>query len=59
MGMKEKEHEDYFRKNLENNRLLPIFERVFGWGNHRSFNDVDLKNRTTVAQSKGYCRRRK
>ena len=59
MGMKEKEHEDYFRKNLENNRLLPIFERVFGWGNHRSFNDVDLENRTTVVQSKRYCRRRK
>ena len=59
MGMKENEHEDYFRKNLENNRLLPIFERVFGWGNHRSFNDVDLENRTTVVQSKRYCRRRK
>ena len=59
MGMKEKEHEDYFRKNLENNRLLPVFERVFGWGNHRSFNDVDLENRTTVVQSKGYCRHRK
>ena len=32
MGMKEKEHEVYFQKSLENNRLLPLFEKVFGWG---------------------------
>lgn len=39
MGMKEKEHEAYFRKSLENNRLLPLFERIFGWGQKSSFND--------------------
>lgn len=59
MGMKEKEHEDYFRNSLKNNRLLPIFEKVFGWGDHRSFNDIDLENRASVGESKGYCRHRK
>ena len=39
MGVKEKEHEAYFRKSLENNRLLPLFERIFGWGQKSSFND--------------------
>lgn len=57
MGMKEKEHEVYFQKNLENNRLLPLFEKVFGWGNKRSSNDVDLDNKATVEESKKYCKR--
>lgn len=59
MGMKEKEHEDYFRKSLKNSRLLPVFEKAFGWGNHRSFNDIDLENRASVEESDRYCRRRK
>ena len=32
MGMKEKEHEVYFQTSLANNRLLPLFEKLFGWG---------------------------
>ena len=59
MGIKEKEHEDYFRKSLENNRLLPLFERIFGWGKHSSFNDVDLENKDSVKASKAYCQHRK
>ena len=59
MGIKEKEHEDYFRKSLENNRLLPLFERIFGWGKHSSFNDVDLENKVSVKASKAYCQHRK
>lgn len=59
MGIKEKEHEVYFQNSLENNRLLPIFESVFGWGNNRSFNDVDLTNKHTVKASKAYCEHRK
>lgn len=58
MGMKEKEHEVYFRKRLQNNRLLPLFERIFGWGEKSSFNDVDLATRPPVDESKGYCKRR-
>ena len=59
MGIKEKEHEVYFQKGLENNRLLPIFERVFGWGIRSSFNDVDLSNKYSVKASKADCEYRK
>lgn len=59
MGMKEKEHEVYFQKGLQNNRLLPLFERIFGWGKKSSFNDVDLENKYPVEGSKGYCKNRK
>jgi hypothetical protein len=58
MGIKEKEHEVYFQKSLENNRLLPWFERVFGWGTRHSFNDVDLESTLPVDESKRYCRHR-
>lgn len=59
MGMKEKEHEVYFQQGLQNNRLLPLFERIFGWGNTSSFNDVDLTTTSPVEESKGYCKHRK
>ncbi|GDY10993.1 hypothetical protein LBMAG52_44810 [Planctomycetia bacterium] len=59
MGMKEKEHEVYFQKGLQNNRLLPLFEKIFGWGNKSSFNDVDLATKSPVEESKGYCKHRK
>lgn len=59
MGMKEKEHEVYFQKGLENNRLLPLFEKIFGWGNKSSFNDVDWATKAPVKESKRYCQHRK
>jgi rubrerythrin len=59
MGIKEKEHEVYFQNSLQNNRLLPLFERIFGWGNDTSFNDVDLENQLPVEKSDAYCRHRK
>ena len=59
MGIKEKEHEVYFQKSLENNRWLPIFERIFGWGSDKSFNDVDLEDQQSVEASKSYCRHRR
>ena len=58
MGIKEKEHEVYFQKSLENSRLLPWFERIFGWGTRHSSNDLDLENLAPVEKSKGYCRQR-
>jgi rubrerythrin len=58
MGIKEKEHEVYFQKSLENNRLLPLFERIFGWGSSHSSNDVDLEHKLPVEESKGYCSHR-
>jgi len=59
MAIKEKEHEVYFQKSLEHNRLLPLFERIFGWGNQGGFNDVDLNGKHSVKDSKTYCRHRK
>lgn len=59
MGMKEKEHEVYFQKSLQNNRLLPLFEKIFGWGSKSSFNDVELTTKSPVEASKGYCKHRK
>lgn len=56
MGMKEKDHEVHFLECLQGNRLLPIFERVFGWGNRQSRNDIDSTPRPPVAQSMKYCR---
>ncbi len=57
MGIKEKEHEVYFLDSLKSNRLLPLFERIFGWGRRKSFNDVDLDAKYSVDQSKAYCKR--
>ena len=59
MGIKEKEHEVYFQKGLQNNRLLPLFEKIFGWGNKHSSNDIDLDHKASVEESKSYCRHRK
>ncbi len=59
MGIKEKEHEVYFQKSLQTNPLLPLFEKIFGWGNRSSSNDVDLENKVSVEKSKGYCKHRK
>ena len=59
MGIKEKEHEVYFQQGLDHHWLLPIFERIFGWGNQRQFNDVNLSDPYSVKESKAYCRHRK
>ncbi|MFO0869674.1 MAG: ferritin-like domain-containing protein [Pirellulales bacterium] len=59
MGMKEKEHEVYFQNSLANKRLLPLFERIFGWGRKRTLNDVDLDDKRSLGESATYCRHRK
>jgi hypothetical protein len=59
MAIKEKEHEVYFLNRLASHRLLSFFERIFGWGNDKSFNDVDLENTARSGNSSGYCRHRK
>ena len=48
MGMKEKEHEIYFLGKIKSNKLLPLFEKIFSWGGHESFNDVDLEKKYSV-----------
>lgn len=57
MGMKEKEHEIYFLQNIQSNKLLPIFEKVFNWGKSKSFNDIDLEKKYPVEESDIYCKK--
>ncbi len=56
MGIKEKEHEVYFLEQVKDSRLLPIFEKLFGWGDNKSLNDVDYTNIETVKESIKYCK---
>ena len=56
MGMKEKEHEVFFINMIKNNKLLPLFEKIFFWGSN-SFNDVDLEKKYTLENADAYCRK--
>lgn len=56
MGIKEKEHEMYFLAQVEGDRFLPFFERVFSWGREKKINDVDLEHPAPVAESGQYCK---
>lgn len=56
MGVKEKEHEEYFLDQIRYSRLLPIFEKLFNWGKSKSYNDLELKALRTVEKSEAYCR---
>ena len=55
MGIKEKEHEVYFLAQIKNSRLLPFFQKLFNWGDYKSFNDVDLENKRPIDTSDHYC----
>ena len=57
MGIKEKEHEVYFLNQIQDSKLLPFFEKLFGWGNETSFNDVDYSNIESVKESTNYCKK--
>lgn len=56
MGIKEKEHEDFFIDVVKDSKLLPFFEKVFSWGRKDSFNDVDLEHKLPVDRSAEYCK---
>ena len=55
MGITEKEHERFFLDGISNNRLLPVFQRVFAWGRGASYNDVDVAAPHDPALSSQYC----
>jgi len=55
MGIKEKEHEVFFLEQIKTSRLLPLFERLFGWGVQSSRNDVDLEHKYSVREAHQYC----
>jgi hypothetical protein len=57
MGIKEKEHEVYFLGKIKNKKLLPFFEKVFGWGSGNSFNDVNLDKKYPIENSAAYCKK--
>ena len=57
MGIKEKEHEVYFLKKIKTNKLLPFFEKIFGWGYKESFNNVNLDKKYPVEESGHYCKK--
>lgn len=42
MAIKEKEHEHALFDQIRSNRALPVFERVFGWGEVRVFKELPL-----------------
>lgn len=42
MGIKEKEHEIYFLNKIKQHKWLPFFEKIFNWGNNKSFNTINL-----------------
>ena len=56
MGIKEKEHEVYFLERIKNKKMLPLFEKIFGWGKN-SFNDVDLDAKYSIEASEAYCKK--
>jgi len=59
MGIKEKEHEVFFLEMIKDESWMPIFEKVFKWGEKNSLNDVDLKieNDPNYSEKKEYCKK--
>lgn len=58
MGVKEKEHEDFFLDVVKDSKFLPFFEKLFSWGKKESFNDLDLKILKSVKESESYCKKK-
>ncbi len=56
MGIKEKEHEVYFLERIKSKKLLPLFEKLFGWGAEKSFNNIDLDKKYPAELSDLYCK---
>ena len=56
MGIKEKEHEVYFLEQIKKDKLLPLFEKLFNWGDKTSFNNIDLDKRYPLEKSDTYCK---
>lgn len=57
MGIKEKEHEVYFLSMIKNKKWLPFFEKIFNWGNNKSYNDVDMDNLFPIEKGENYCKK--
>jgi rubrerythrin len=57
MGIKEKEHEEYFLGKIKSHKLLPFFEKLFAWGKRHSYNNIDLDKKYPVEKSGHYCKK--
>jgi hypothetical protein len=55
MGVKEKEHEDYFLNEIKDSKLMPFFQKLFFWGKSNTYNDVKLNELKSVENSDEYC----
>jgi hypothetical protein len=55
MSLKEKEHEVYFYQQIKDNKMLPFFEKLFKWGEHKRKNDIDLEAGFVVEDTNTYC----
>jgi len=55
MGMKEKEHEIYFLRKIDGHKWLPFFEKLFSWGNNKSFNRLELDEKYSTDHIGDYC----
>jgi hypothetical protein len=55
MSLKEKEHEVYFYDKIKDNKLLPFFEKTFGWGSIKRKNDIDLEEGFYLEDTNNYC----
>jgi len=55
MGVREKEHEVYFQKVIEGEPWLPLFEKIFNWGEEATLNDVDYDDLRPVDDADQYC----
>ena len=55
MSLKEKEHEVYFYEQIKDNKLLPLFERFFTWGEYKRKNDIDLERGFKIEDTNTYC----
>jgi rubrerythrin len=57
MGIKEKEHEVYFLEQIKGKKMTGFFEKLFSWGNKKSFNNIDLDKKYPVEESDTYCKK--
>lgn len=56
MGIKEKEHEDYFLEVIRDAVWLPWFEKLFNWGTEASLNDLEKAALRPLEEADLYCR---
>ena len=56
MGIKEKEHEVYFFEMVKDEKWLPLFEKIFSWGENATLNDVNLDDPHSVENADRYCK---